>query len=293
MYQPSQPIKLLAIDIDGTLLNRDKHITPRTRDTIRAAQAAGIIVVLATARRYQNSVSFAEELDITLPLILCDGTLTIQYPQQTVVATHLFDPDSAQHAVNALVQHAIQPVIHHITEHGEETWSGPHEFDNTELAPYFNLYPDIKRLPHHMLCTGKPEPLRIVAFASLETINAVAPAITSIDCTSYTIERGNYGSAEIIAMNSKCSKATALTALARTFAISMGQVMAIGDGVNDREMLQAAGWGVAMGHASDAVKAVADAVTGNNSEDGAAQAIERYVLCDERYSLSNSRSRAI
>jgi 5-amino-6-(5-phospho-D-ribitylamino)uracil phosphatase len=69
--------------------------------------------------------------------------------------------------------------------------------------------------------------------------------------------------------------------------------MAIGDGVNDREMLQAAGWGVAMGHASDAVKAVADAVTGNNSEDGAAQAIERYVLCDERYSLSNSRSRAI
>src|SRR5215472_4310751 len=80
MQQPSQPIKLIAIDIDGTLLNRDKQITRRTREAIQAAQAAGIIVTLATARRYENSIPFAEELGTTMPLILCDGALTMQYP---------------------------------------------------------------------------------------------------------------------------------------------------------------------------------------------------------------------
>ena len=278
MHQPSQPIKLIAIDIDGTLLNRDKQITRRTCEAIRAAQAAGIIVTLATARRYENSLPFAEELAIPMPLILYDGSLTIQYPQHTIMDKHLFDPNIAQQVADTLVQHAVQPIVHHITEQGEETWSGPDHFDNTELATYFSYYPNVKRHTHHTLCTGKPAPLRIVAFTSLEIINRVIPYIAGHDCTCYMIERGLYNCAEVVTMNKTCSKATALTALAQRFNISMNQVMAIGDGINDREMLQAAGWGVAMGHASNSLKEVADAVTGNNTEDGAAQAIERYAL---------------
>jgi 5-amino-6-(5-phospho-D-ribitylamino)uracil phosphatase len=278
MHQPSQPIKLIAIDIDGTLLNRDKHITQRTREAIQAAQVSGIIVTLATARRYENSMPFAEELSIPMPLILCDGALTMQYPQHTVIAKHLFDADVAQQVADTMIQHAVQPVVHHLTEQGEETWSGPDDFDNAELATYFNHYPNIKRHPHSTLCAGKPAPLRIVAFASIERVTTIIPHIARYDCTCYTIERGLYNCAEIVTMNKSCSKATGLTALAQRLNISMDQVMAIGDGINDREMLQAVGWGVAMGHASNALKAVADAVTGNNTEDGAAQAIERYVL---------------
>jgi 5-amino-6-(5-phospho-D-ribitylamino)uracil phosphatase len=293
MHQPSQPIKLIAIDIDGTLLNRDRRITQRTREAIQAAQAAGIIVTLATARRYENSLPFAEELAISMPLILCDGALTMEYPQHTVIATHLFDSDIAQQVADTLVQHTIQPVVHHITEQGEETWSGPHHFDNAELATYFNLHPKVKRHAHPTLCTGKPAPLRIVAFTSIETITTIIPHIARHDCTYYMIERGIYACAEIVTMNKSCSKATALTALAQRLAIPMDQVMAIGDGINDREMVQAAGWGIAMGHASNALKAVADAVTGNNSEDGAAQAIERYALRCERDAVSNSLNRAI
>src|SRR5436305_484341 len=118
MHQPSQPIKLIAIDIDGTLLNRDKRIARRTREAIQAAQTAGIIVTLATARRYENSMPFAEELAISIPLILCDGALTIQYPHHTVIDSHLFDPDIAQQVADTMVQHAVQPVVHHITEEG-------------------------------------------------------------------------------------------------------------------------------------------------------------------------------
>lgn len=278
MHAPPQPIKLIAIDIDGTLLNGDKCITQRTRETIQVAQAAGIIVILATARRYENSVPFAEELGIPMPLILCDGALTMQYPEHTVIATHLFDPDIAQQVADTMIQHAVQPVVHHMTEQGEETWSGPYDFDNAELATYFHHYPTVKRHTHPTLCAGKPAPLRIVAFTSVEIVNTIIPHISRYDCTCYMIERGLYNCAEIVTMNKSCSKATGLTALAQRLNISMDQVMAIGDGINDREMLQAAGWGVAMGHASNTLKAVADAVTGTNTEDGAAQAIERYAL---------------
>lgn len=278
MHVPPQPIKLIAIDIDGTLLNRDKCITQRTRKAIQAAQAAGIIVTLATARRYENSIRFAEELSISMPLILYDGALTMQYPQHTVMATHFFDADIAQQVADTMIQHAVQPIVHHMTEEGEETWSGPFDFDNAELATYFNYYPNVKRHAHPTLCTGKPAPLRIVAFTSIETVTTIIPHIAKHDCTCYTIERGLYNCAEIVTMNKSCSKATGLTALVQRLNIAMDQVMAIGDGINDREMLQAAGWGVAMGHASDALKKVADAVTGTNTEDGAAQAIERYAL---------------
>src|SRR5579864_8875640 len=125
MHAPPQPIKLIAIDIDGTLLNRDKRITQRTHEAIQAAQAAGIIVTLATARRYENSIRFAEELSISMPLILYDGALTMQYPQHTVMATHFFDADTAQQVADTMIQHAVQPIVHHMTEEGEETWSGP------------------------------------------------------------------------------------------------------------------------------------------------------------------------
>jgi Cof subfamily protein (haloacid dehalogenase superfamily) len=293
MHQPSQSIKLIAIDIDGTLLNRDRRITQRTREAILAAQDAGIIVTLATARRYENSVPFAEELGIPMPLILCDGALTMQYPQHTVIATHLFDSDIAQQVADTMVQHAVQPVVHLITEQGEETWSGPHDFDNAELATYFNHNPNVKRHAHAALFIGKPSPLRIVAFTSVEIVTTIIPHIVKHDCTSYSIERGLYNCAEIVTMNKSCSKATGLTALAQRLDISMSQVMAIGDGVNDCEMIQAAGWGVAMGHASNALKAVADAITESNTEDGAAQAIERYALRCERNSISNSLNRVI
>jgi 5-amino-6-(5-phospho-D-ribitylamino)uracil phosphatase len=293
-YQPLQPIKLVAIDIDGTLLNRDKHITRRTRAAIYEARDAGITIVLATARRYENSMPFVEELGIALPLILCDGTLTMHYPEGSIITKHLFDPDIAQEVADTMVQHSVQPIVHHMTELGEETWSGPHDFDNAELLTYLNYYPNVKRLPYHTLCTGKPAPLRIVAFSSMEKINSLIPTIVKLDCAWYAAERGSYDSAEVVTMNKSCSKATALKALAHTYNISMDQVMTIGDGINDCEMIQAAGWGVAMGQAPTMLKTVANAVTGTNSEDGLAQAIEDYVLLRcERYAFSNSRSRMI
>ncbi|GLV58926.1 pyridoxal phosphatase [Dictyobacter sp. S3.2.2.5] len=271
-------VKMIAIDIDGTLLTPQKQITPRTQDTIRAAQAAGIVVTLATARRYENSKQFADLLGIEIPLITCDGALILDHPAGVVRHTQLLPAELAQQTVDILVAHRLQPIVHHIAGSVEETWSGHAEFDNLGLEGYLREFPRVKRRPHDILCAGQPDPIRVVSFASHEAIVRVAPDVAQLPCAWNTIERGNYGCAELTVMQHSCSKATGIALLAQHLGIPMAQVMAIGDNNNDREMIEAAGWGVAMGQAPEAVKASANAVTATNLEDGVAVAIERYAL---------------
>ncbi|GCE13829.1 Cof-type HAD-IIB family hydrolase [Tengunoibacter tsumagoiensis] len=285
------PIKLIAIDIDGTLVNPQKEITIRTREAIQAALAAGIHVTLATGRRYENSQQFALELGIHLPLITYDGALIMQHPEQTVFEMQPLPASIAQRAVEVIVRHHVQPIVQHVTEQTEETWSGLEEYDNPELAGYFAVYPNIRRFHHAELCAGQPDPVRLVAFASVEAIVKMLPEIAALPCTMDLLKRGNYGSAELSIIRENCSKATALAALAQRLSIPMEQVMAIGDNTNDIAMLQAAGLGVAMGQAREEVKLAANVVTASNIEDGVAQAIERYALSSAESEDSNSSRR--
>lgn len=287
-------IRLLVIDIDGTLLNPEGKITARTLAAVRAAQEAGIVVTLATARRYCNTVQIARELGIEAPLILYDGALIVGSPHATILHSHPLPADVAQQAVELLVRHDLQPVVHPATDLKEETWTGPADLDNFWLEAYFTLYADqVRRMPYEKLCTGHPSPLRVVAFDSEEHIMPLIPELASLDCSWITIKRGSFGCAEIAFMERDCSKASAVAALARLLDIPLQQVMALGDNNNDMQMLQVVGWGVAMGHAPDTVKAVAQAVTASNAEDGAAQAIEHYALRCAASTASNSLKRTI
>ena len=289
--EPLEPIRMLAIDIDGTLLTPQQHISPRTKEAIRAAQEMGIIVTLATARRYSNSKQFADELGIEMPLITCDGALIIHHPDGSVLHTHSLPGLVAQQAIEIIVRNKVQPIIHHINGKCEETLSGLVEFDNQSVQGYFRLFPKVHRMPHSKLCLGRPDPLRVVAFASEEEINRMVPEVAQLPCWWNTLQRGNYDCAELSIMNKACSKATGVAALARHLNISLPQVMALGDHTNDIEMLSSVGWGVAMGQAPGHVQALAHAVTATNAEDGAALAIERYALSRSRNATSNSLKR--
>jgi len=284
--QKSVPhIRLLAIDIDGTLLDPSMQITPRTREAIRAAQQAGVVVTLATARRYVNTRPIADVLGLEIPLVLSDGALIVQHPQGIILQTQALQDTVAQQAVDLMVAHGVQPVVQrevvnevtHMAQ--EEIWTGPAEFDTSEVHPYFETFPDkIQRLPYEQLCTGQPDPLRVVAFTSEELVYRLIPEVSLLDCTWNMIPHGNYGCAELALLRKDCTKASGVAALARQLDISMAQVMAIGDNMNDIEMLTQAGWGVAMGQAIPSVVAIADAMTTSNAEDGVAIAIEQYIL---------------
>ncbi len=287
-------VRMLVIDIDGTLLNPEGKITPRTLGAVRAAQQAGIVVTLATARRYCNTAKIATELGLDIPLIIYDGAMIIKHPDATVIHTHTLKADVAQQAINLLVEHHIQPVVHPSMGAVEEIWTGPCDFDNLWLEAYFTTFPEqMRRMPYEALCIGHADPLRVCVFTEEEHILEVIPKVSALACSWTTIKRGSYGCAELTIMDPACSKASGVAALARYLNIPLEEVMAIGDNNNDIQMLRTAGWGVAMGHASETVKAAAKAVTANNREDGVAQAIERYALRSEESAASNSLNRSI
>src|SRR5712664_1429339 len=102
--------KLIAIDIDGTLLNPDGQITPRTRAAIQQAQRIGVIVTLATARRYFNTVAIATELGIELPLVVYDGGLVIHHPSRALLAGQVLSASVAQQAVEIFARYQVQPI---------------------------------------------------------------------------------------------------------------------------------------------------------------------------------------
>lgn len=277
--RPPARIKMLVIDIDGTLLNPAGIITARAMQAVRAAHQAGVVVALATARRYWNTLPIAKSIDCALPLILYDGAMLVAFPQSEVLATHTLPSSIAQQAVDIMARHGIQPVVHPETGLQEEIWTGPAEFDHPEISTYFRSFSTlVRRVPLDQLCTAQPGPLRVVAFASENVIAGIVPEIRELDCSWNSITRGSYGTGELVAMQRGCTKASGVMALAQHYGIDLEQVMTIGDNSNDIPMLRVAGWGVAMGQAPESVQAAAKMLTASNAEDGAALAIERYVL---------------
>jgi len=285
-------IKIIVIDIDGTLLTPDGSITARSLEVVQAAQQAKIAVTLATARRYYNTAMIANELGLKTPLIVYDGAIIIQHPHKAILHKHLLSARVGQQAVDMLIRHKIQPVVHPFKDTQEEIWTGPSALDNAWVDTYFASAPtQVHRMPFETLCIGNPDPIRVVAFASGEVIYTLLPEIAALECSWTIIRRGNYGSAELAIMNPSCSKASGIVELARYLSVSLEQIMAIGDNNNDIEMLRTVGWGVAMGQASEAVKSAARAVTASNREDGVAQAIQHYALRKATTADSNSLKR--
>jgi Cof subfamily protein (haloacid dehalogenase superfamily) len=292
METAAASIRMLVIDIDGTLLTPEGTITAPTLAAVQAAQQAGIVVTLATARRYYNTVKIANELCLDPPLILYDGAMIVQHPDKTILYMHPLRAEVGQQAVELLVRHKLQPVVHPATGIQELVWTGPADFDNPWVDAYFTSIPEqVRRMSVETLCIGHPDPIRVVAFAPEEIIQTLLPEVSELDCAWTITRRGNFGSAELAIMNPTCSKASGVAELAQFLTIPLEQIMAIGDNNNDIEMLRNVGWGVAMGQASEAVKSAARAVTASNWDDGVALAIERYALRSATTADSNSLNR--
>ncbi len=267
------------LDIDGTLLNEQGQITPRTRQAIQAAVDAGVLVTLATARRYFSASTFAADLGLKAPLVTYDGALIREYPSGEVWHTNLLPALLGQAAVDAIAQHGLQPVVQYIFAEGERMLTGPESGDTPSEATYLGIFSALfERRPLNELCIGGADPLRVVAFGAQERLEAIAEELRPLPCQLYLNPRGSYDSAELSIMSPTVSKGNALSVLSSRLQLALSETMALGDSFNDLSMLGIAGLGVAMGQAPPAVRAVAHALTLSNSADGVAVAIERYLL---------------
>ena len=266
-------IKLLATDLDGTLLRGGKPVSAGNIAAARAAAKAGTIVTIATGRMYRAALPVAEALGLDVPIITYNGAL-IKSTSGKVYYEQYLDEELCRRITDFAAARGWYL----------QTYSGD--------GLYYSDYGEFsRRYEHSQKVIGEDigyEGMRNkVSQMYKMLIITPDPAVTQDWMAQLNAEFGDsvtltQSSADFIEIISPgVSKASALVKLAGLMDIDISETMAIGDANNDLPLLRAAGFSVAMGNATDDVKAIANAVTGNCDDDGWAQAINQYVLHQE------------
>lgn len=268
-------IKLVAIDMDGTLLNREKQIPSDNIRAIRQAAQAGVKIVLCTGRMQSGVLPYFEQLDFAGRdeyAILNNGCSTYRTADWQLSSHVELTAEELQYLATLLEKY---PNIA-LTCTDKQGYTVVAD-QVPELVAYdaslvftkahaLNLEEAIARQPvFQVMLLGDS--------ADLDTFQEAEGLLLS---QHFSVVRSQSYILEILPQG--VSKASALANLAKELGLSADEVMALGDADNDLEMIRYAGLGVAMGNANEKVKAEADAITGTCDEAGVAQALDQYVL---------------
>ena len=278
-------IRLVALDIDGTLLGPEGHVSPRTAAAIRALLDRGVLAVLCTGRIFTEGVQqIAGELGLSLPAIVRNGTAIQDLQTGAVLDRHPIPPEALEQTLGVTLPLELSPVVEEGPLKEDRLFTLPAEACHPAVFHFFQLWKRMDHLKHVDAARDLyfvDDPNWIGAFGGREATKLAADALRllpGIDVRHFGdgLDEGDPHCTAISPAG--CSKASALARFAAQHGIALSETFAIGDFFNDVEMLQEVGWGVAMGHAPDAVKAAANATTLDNSQDGCALALETYVL---------------
>ena len=271
--------RLLALDIDGTLLRSDKTVSPRTLQALSAAQSAGVRIVLITGRRYPAARRVAAQLPCATDLVLHNGALIVE--GDAVVRCRPLDREVARHAIRVGRARAADPVVH-AGRAGEGLLlvegMAP---SNTLLAYYLDRsHPDVRNVLD-LETALEEDPIQVMYGGDLAEMAGLRAQLEQELGGHARVERTVYphlGVALLDVLDPGVGKAEALAFLQARFEVGAAQTLAIGDNWNDHEMLSGAGLGLVMGNADPEMLALGLPVLPTNDEDGVAHAIERHVL---------------
>jgi hypothetical protein len=271
--------KLLALDIDGTLLTSGKLVSARTRSSLDAARAAGVRLVLVTGRRYPAAQRVVEMLGGDIPLVLHNGALVVE--GGSVCRCRPLPLQAARRAIALGRACGADPVVHDGRQaEGRLLVEGVHP-SNTLLVYYLDKsHPDVT-LVGDLVATLVEDPIQVMFGGGLAAMDAFLPRLAQELGDAARIERTVYpreGVGILDVMNAQVNKAEALHYLQERWGFRASETLAIGDNWNDHEMLEQAGLGLVMGNADPAMHQLGLPVLPTNDQDGVAFAIERYVL---------------
>lgn len=254
--------KLVALDIDGTVVDHNGVLPPEVKDAVDRVRAAGARVVLATGRGWHGTRSIFDALELpTGPAICANGAVIVNYPPFELLRKVTFDPADVIDKVTQLAPHAL--IATEVVGSGYQV-SAP--FPNGDLQGEVHVVPleQLRNEPAIRVIVRDPN-------SSDKDFIALAARL-GLHGVSYFI---GYSAWLDIAPEG-IHKASALGDLAGRWGIPREDVLALGDGRNDIEMLTWAGRGVALGDAPDEVKAVADHVTGRFADGGTVDELARW-----------------
>lgn len=268
-------IRLLVLDLDGTIVDQSNYIRDSVVQAVALVQSRGVAVAIATGRRYQSSLPAYDFIGSTQPLICFEGGLIRDrntgithrhWPLEPRVVAQILDHTERLSLTGRLSVHFYIEDDLYVSNLND---ASSEFFEGSTVVPIVvsDLRPLLNRATTKLM----------VLSDDAEIISRLSTHLKNSD--SRTRIRDYKSIALLEAFHPTANKRSAVKCLAEEImTLRPENVMAIGDDLSDIEMLEYAGIGVAMGNAPAAVKASADWVTSTIDEDGAAKAVERWIL---------------
>jgi len=262
--------RLIALDVDGTLLNDDHQLSDENKAAIAEVTRLGGQIVLCTGRSPQNSIPFMEEMGLSGYVLGHNGAATVRVKDREVL--HQYDLDAR--GLDPYIKYCRERDIH---------------FDvNTSFDIYVDNVENLTKEAHYMYEHFKIMPASLPAWEDFRDPILKFTVFTKSDILDEAEQEwrtwgGEYnilrsGEFFVDFMHPEASKGNALKHLALQLGVPQEEVLAIGNYYNDISMLTYAGMGVAMDNSPVEVKAAANAITGTNNEHGVRDALIKYCL---------------
>lgn len=266
----TKDIKLLAIDLDDTLLRDDNTISDYTRDVLQKAQQEGIHIVIATGRMYQTAKPVGVKLGIgDLPMILFSGGLIQRIESGEIIWQRVIAPAVAKEILALAKEHNW-----YVQSYVDDVLLVHHETEDSKL---YERHTGAKAVfVGDDLYTTAQGPNKLLFINDAETLATISQILKDKFSDQLEIVRSKVNYLEINGTNS--TKGNALSQMVNELGLTKEQVVAFGNSENDVPMLEYAGTAVAVANAEPPVKALADEVCASNEDDGVARWIEAHVL---------------
>ena len=261
--------KLVAVDLDDTLLAEDLSITDRVKEAVKAVRAAGVHITVSTGRMYRSAARIAGELGIEIPLITYQGALVKNSLSGEVLVYRPLPLDCARELIARVHQ-----LGYHLNTYLDERLLV--ERDTPEGHRYKSIAGVEMEVVGDFLNYLDRDPTKIVVIAKEPLIDQLAAELIPLYRGRAHISKSKPHFLEF--SHPQATKGQALAFLASYFRVKREEVMALGDGYNDLDMLEYAGLGVVVDNARDEIKERADYVTSASFGDGVVEALEKFVL---------------
>jgi hydroxymethylpyrimidine pyrophosphatase-like HAD family hydrolase len=275
------PIRLVAVDLDGTLLNPSATISPANCQALAEAVARGVQVVVVTGRRFQSAKKILQQLPCPFTLISSNGAMTVSESGEVLHRDFLPQQIAERVLEKVRLYRPYAVAIFEVPGRGQVAMEqcavpeGP-------LGWYLTHSPELLMQVPNLEEVLTPNLIQLMFGGPPERVGPIEPFLRDafqppqfhLTWTKYLAR--NLSILDV--MNLGCTKGRALASWAERCGIPANEVMAIGDNFNDIEMLEFAGVPVLMGNRSAGLEREGWAVTLSNDQDGVAEALQRFVL---------------
>ena len=266
----SGPIRLLLADVDGALVTHDKVLTGQALEAVRALGRAGIMMAITSGRPPRGMKMLIGPLGLTTPIAGFNGGVLVA-PDLEVLESHELYGESARKAVAVMREDGLDAWLYTAEDWQIRDASAPHV---AREAWTVKFDPDVVEdfspadLDRAVKVTGCSDDLDKVAACEARMQSELGARASAARSQPYYLD----------VTSAQANKAQVVRTLAARLHIAPSEVATLGDQPNDTMMFAVSGFSIAMGNASDEVKAKASAVTDSNEDEGFAKAVERFIL---------------